>query len=818
MPEFDETEVRHRFFDESGRLREDEVAAFVRDHGPIPELFTVLLSVAGEIDPGLMGASRAVALLLVRFSDWVPDVRGLFALFRRSSSPRPFVAWSVARAGLGRVVGELAPSLRSGDVQEREDALQLVDDAARYADRKDPPQFGAGGRMEKRPAAPVSVEGALPSYEGVLPEGAARFDVGMTESVEAMSRETTSPTEADRPIRDRVVNVEFAPTDDCATALRRDEPLQTGQAYYFRFGVAGERSEHSIEDPNAPPLPPDLKAGMVLTVALFEVDGGLKLQEGADVGELRILLDGSVVVLRQPLSDVGTLPAATRSLWLLFPVQAPGREGPARIRCSIYHQQVLLQSRLITAEVMGRPASHEGALRSEVDYALVQRFRPLGLPSHRLSLLVNDDGNGTHLVHLLGGDGQPESKRTFKRTIRMENLYGVIDTARKALRMTAWGAETPWDGRRPKYDDGVDLGRLAQDLVRLAFRGRDFYNLLAGSVAEVDETSIYTVRDELADLMRKPGYVQIAALESAKDVFPMSMIYDYPLKQGAADYALCETFKRGLQEAMSSDQSERFSRIECFSGLCPQAEVKADPRVVCPGGFWGFRHFVGMPLSLPKDDIPPDLCFVRRPTITAGVCTDLKMLKPHEDNIRTLLAGNKWMPARTRDELLNNLRRGQPQVVYFYCHGGSAVGTPYLIVGPDNAPGITPSDLVEERLQWPSRPLVFINGCETTALQPEEVIEFVTFFIRDARACGVIGTEITVFERWAATFAEQFLKAFLGDDCIPVGEAFRRARLYLLVKRGNPLGLAYRPLVLASLRLRRTGLDESADAVRSDAG
>jgi hypothetical protein len=52
----------------------------------------------------------------------------------------------------------------------------------------------------------------------------------------------------------------------------------------------------------------------------------------------------------------------------------------------------------------------------------------------------------------------------------------------------------------------------------------------------------------------------------------------------------------------------------------------------------------------------------------------------------------------------------------------------------------------------------------------------------------------------ASAFAEECLKRFFAGD--PIGDAVRGARLALL-KQGNPLGLAYVPFVLPSLRLRQ---------------
>ena len=131
---------------------------------------------------------------------------------------------------------------------------------------------------------------------------------------------------------------------------------------------------------------------------------------------------------------------------------------------------------------------------------------------------------------------------------------------------------------------------------------------------------------------------------------------------------------------------------------------------------------------------------------------------------------------------------------------------PFLVLGPPDSDGLDSAYLVDEEIVWgdpPPRPLVFINGCHTTALGPEELGDLVGGFVKDANAVGVIGTEVTVFEPLACTFAESMLATFLAGT-MTVGAAIRRARFDLLRAR-NPLGLVYVPFVAADTRLVRNG-------------
>jgi len=63
--------------------------------------------------------------------------------------------------------------------------------------------------------------------------------------------------------------------------------------------------------------------------------------------------------------------------------------------------------------------------------------------------------------------------------------------------------------------------------------------------------------------------------------------------------------------------------------------------------------------------------------------------------------------------------------------------------GPGEAV-ITSTNIRTKGFPWrTARPLVFINGCHTTALEPRRALELVSAFVVDAFASGVIGTEIS---------------------------------------------------------------------------
>jgi hypothetical protein len=237
--------------------------------------------------------------------------------------------------------------------------------------------------------------------------------------------------------------------------------------------------------------------------------------------------------------------------------------------------------------------------------------------------------------------------------------------------------------------------------------------------------------------------------------------------------------------------------------------------VVCPSGFWAYRHAVGVPSSDSppidvmtgdagevRSDTASHISFTGKPRMVIGEATSLT---DHQQHVAVLQRSGYVNPEDIyddRERLFVALDGAHPQVVYFYCHGGVSKGTPFLQIGPTNSKPITPQN-VQVQFYWPDdRPLVFLNGCRTTALTPKDAYQFVSAFVGEPRACGVIGTEVTIVEDLAQPFAELFFEEFRpADGCSEtVGEAIRLTRLRLL-SRENPLGLVYSPFVMPDVRL-----------------
>ena len=586
--------------------------------------------------------------------------------------------------------------------------------------------------------------------------------------------------------RQRVVNTGFSRSANAPAPLSPQRTLACKGSYYFWLDI-GKPAGRSIELTPID-LPAVVSPDTELTVALFAFDDELQVATGADIGSLRVQADQSVTVQRpvaQP--ELGRNSSELSERRLFFPIRTPPKPGVYRLRCHIYHEQLLLQSRVITARVTRWPMPFPRALRSVVDYTLVKTFEPAKVSQfggHRLSVMVNESAAGTHTFRFWG-------EREFKQDASFDagELQDLLDGTRNGLRRAAWGDESPWVEQRYRYDP-PDLALLKEDLVRLAIRGYRAYDHIANRLAGGAAASA-----RLAELMVPSGTIQIAHKESARLLLPAALLYDWGFDTNAppSDFELCPEFLADLQAP--GDLAE----AACFRHGCPHRE---EGTTICPSGFWGFRHRIGLPVSVANaPEIIPKIDWETAPRLAVGVSTDAALIHriTHEQALRKLRSGLEWHYASDREQVFTMLRDTKAHLFYFYCHGGMSGKVPYIQVGPLTERGITIDNLRYKHILWDRpRPLVFINGCHTTSLEPRAAFEMVSGFVENAQASGVIGTEITVFEPLATVFAEACLGRFING--MPIGEAVRAARLALL-KAGNPLGLVYVPWALASLRL-----------------
>jgi hypothetical protein len=584
-------------------------------------------------------------------------------------------------------------------------------------------------------------------------------------------------------VEPQIVSLGFS-TPDAPDAPILNTTLAADTHYILWLGIAPEYIEGSLA--GAAPLV-GLSEGDEIDVILFGFPDQIIL-DGARHGRVRISARGNRVT---KLAWKKT-PKELSSFTLCFAVKTPRRPGRFALRCHLYSRGLLLQSHLVSAEVTLTAVEQRHGLRRTVDYNLTSRLDVARLgaePCCQHSLFINDDGHGTHSFRFVS------SKQGVAEDVADAHLDGValaklVRYAREALRIVAWGKATPWTvNDLYQFTGGLNLARLTDAMILLAQRGANLWMELSAAFAFVGPEAM-----KLRERMRAPGRVQIALKDSPDAVIPVALIYDYPFDAGLTKVTLCEAATAAIVAGRP------LAEEPCFLGDCPNYKKRS---VVCPGGFWGFRHDLGLPLHLPRGEVAAVIPRGAGTRAFAPISTDpaFVLRDEHLAELQHLSPG--WLEIlRDRESCLARLDEPR-QLVYFYCHGGvrPQTETPFLRVGPLESDDILAESLVDRGVTWPEpdRPLVFLNGCHTTAASPDAMFSMLTAFAAHCNAAGVIGTEITNFEPVAVEFGRSLVTQFLAGE--QVGRAVRVARLEVL-RHGNPLGLMYIPFALPSLQLR----------------
>jgi hypothetical protein len=611
----------------------------------------------------------------------------------------------------------------------------------------------------------------------------------------------------------RVVSAGFAEPSNPDRPVDSDVALAPGRDYVFWLRI-GELLRES-----ATGLPRDRAAGAgdetILTVVLFAFEGDLELTPGATVGRFRLTSDDRVVALDQPLDGRGDglAPPPGSEGVMRFPVRTPPISGRFGMRANVYVDRVLLQSRRVTVSVADGSARVDGAISAEMDYSASLALDHAGASQHRphrASLMFNRNDDGAAGLMVYASDG-----REIACPARIPEGFGVehIDRARQALRDVAYEPAVGDAEPAYRYASPRSLDELRRDLVTLATAGSRIYFAIRHQLAcpAVDgEDPVATFET----LMLRTGFVEVVNRDPPSFVLPAALLYDRPLDDAVPEstIALCGEFVEAFEAHTD------LVGFRCLAEGCPHT---GEDTVVCPSGFWGYRHDLGFPVTQERSpdgtratERAPTIGYEHQAHVDALVATDLEAWEEHLSRLKAVMPGLGLPPAAGRQAAFDLLGGTPPHVAYFYCHGGSKldpiegradpVATPYLRVGGPKEAVITSTNIRTKGFPWrTTRPLVFINGCHTTALEPRRALEFVSAFVVDAFASGVVGTEITIYEPLAIAFSEEFFRRFAGLGQ-PVGSAVRGARLALL-GAGNPLGLAYVPFVPPDLRLARMG-------------
>ena len=143
-----------------------------------------------------------------------------------------------------------------------------------------------------------------------------------------------------------------------------------------------------------------------------------------------------------------------------------------------------------------------------------------------------------------------------------------------------------------------------------------------------------------------------------------------------------------------------------------------------------------------------------------------------------------------------NLRNQADQIQHFTCHCETDELVPSdstLALSEENIATI--ADL-QASLRPPSQlenqepgPLIFLNACGTSKMDPMTAASFPQFFLKDNGNRGFIGTETSIPDDVAAYFSRRFYESLLSG--VRLGEAIYEAKWKMLYETNNPLGILY---------------------------
>jgi hypothetical protein len=587
----------------------------------------------------------------------------------------------------------------------------------------------------------------------------------------------------------RYVNVAIIRQED-RMIVPKTTNLETRRTYDLRLDIGPLREDSVVINAEQYPFPanrlPQTEIGYWLEVIVVSEDFTISARRHT----LFLPKYDSSWVCECPPGKDHQCSENERQPYLFVPIQTPEQPGVAQLRIAIYYQRNLIQSQLLTARVAG--AEQVGAGHSSIiDYTLASDLRDLSfLQPRTLHVLTNDNENGSHRIVINGEEGDVLAFNLTEGQIRV-----TVDAAREALRnihFEEYGGTLGSQRQRRNLLDNNNAkakGTFIQDLARLAPLGWKLWTLLLKD------------RLEWRKKLLAPATIQISRTISSTLAFPWALVYDIPL-DSHGQYEVCSLVKNWDEKKGLVDPS-----VYC----CPHESTHGLKNVLCPFGFWGFRHTIEQPPSMPRGrNLPVVIQMTNQPPeLVVGFSQKLEeeQTAKHLQTMKDQLALFTVQDCSSLKDIIAALAV-PVEVVYFYCHGGreplagTSQYTPYLQVGEDEQ--FQPSDITTWRVaDWPedhweqTSPLVFINGCHTAELTPELLVNFVDAF-STAYASGVIGTEIAVEQHIAAEAAERFFDAFQQSKT--VGQALQQMRLHFLAK-GNLLGLAYTPYCSVNLHL-----------------
>ncbi|HKP04463.1 MAG TPA: ATP-binding protein [Chthoniobacterales bacterium] len=601
---------------------------------------------------------------------------------------------------------------------------------------------------------------------------------------------------------ERYVNLWFVSDRFKENHFAKGQPLRIGQTVFLRVNIAPFDERTILEE--AQPFPSEREIGhafpetknkpVPLEITIFSNDFETQPDDRT-----------------QRLNLVPGMPTETRD----FSLKAL-KLGRAFLRLCIFYRNHLLQALRVSTDVVAGQENAREPQRAIIELTFSADFaRVEDLPPRGLWLGLNQGTDETHTLNVKGDDvalsrdlgRKIENALDQARTVMLEISFDPKKDDNGEVRINA---ETglPEKQYRFKSDHTPSSAdarkRFKEDLTKLARVGSNFYQALLGTgavpTAEERESAEKLVQ-HLKQALRDEQVIQISRLKNLGDIWPWALVYDLPLDPDRVQTA-CEAFRAEDGTALPyAEGVKRCTHRDPVTG-------RFNDDVVCPYGFWGFKHIVEQPTqpggAKAFADLVREVRAGNAPILKMPLATELLSGESdHIDKMRALHFSTleSWKELKAALDPL--LSPPEPHVMYFFCHGKyDSSKNPYLQIGKNDS--LRPAALDDLDFKWlNTHGLVFINGCHTADLQPKDLSIIMAPFIK-AYASGIIGTEITVHTFLARYFAQKFFERLLpngsGGQC--VGQIIRDLRLELLLKY-NPLGLVYTAYCSADLHLTK---------------
>lgn len=583
--------------------------------------------------------------------------------------------------------------------------------------------------------------------------------------------------------------VNLAISDAQQQLLPKSEPLRPTQRYLVRIDV-GPLTETSLVE--GPPdinqalqqFEPDIDEGYWLDAVLSSADVDVQVT----IGRFFLPVEGASWVC----SCVGpqhTCSRSQRQPYLYLPFQTRRGHKRADLRCTIYHRNNALQSLRLRVQVTSGQ-TRTIAQVAEVDYALSPALADLDdFAERELNVLTNESVRGTHTIVV------KDAERAVQVSLNETAAKQVLDAFRHELELITVGTngDSPFGA-----DNSKSTADFIHDLRQLAHLGSQFWGQVVPNILD----ALF-----LNAKLKTRSNIQIARVTSV--VFPWALVYDLPHTINKP-WTLCPL--------LTNWDAER-SNLSDYPTECPHSSEHQPEDTLCPYGFWGFRHMIEQPPSLGPADASTRAAVKKIPVaadsraaLVRSLALDAQLSATHVAGLEQCLHGRFTLAdCDSLEDLVAAIIDPKLPLIYFYCHGKVAtladtdLPIPYLEIGTDDKLG--PNDLRSMALagrwnveNWTTvPPLIFINGCHTTALSPEDIANWVTA-LTALNAAGVVGTEISVLQPVASEVALNFYGYFTAPTRASVGESLYKTRIDLLMK-GNVAGLVYTPFCSMDLAL-----------------